>query len=538
MPGPWISFVENPDFFKDFKAERGDYYECCLYDEGKEEQGYGLWQVRSKIESNKDGIWLVGRLVAVSDPDLLWWLTSGAGKDKDRKFELHLCSKAFGSCRRGRGKAALEFHSDYFRVLSVSDVTGLRIGWFKDASAKADMKAEAKLLEGSSPEGKHRGGRKRPLGESTSESDDAIPAEAALPGGKESVAGALQKLRTEVERDKKAEKKKRDDPERQGRERRKPDEKLKKKKKSKEKDDGGHRQKDGNWFGSKREPGHSDSETMDTKSDDTPRKAKRKRKKRRKAKQEDRGPFGVGRKVRFGDDSSDSSRAGKSDGSEPDFHAAPSDKSRQLQLLEYSQNFPGRLAARLLTKMQVLLAREEGAMNQSGRNRTPATATSYFLTVVTPMYRDRMNVRAAREMRTVAKALDLIAIGRHPEAADVLAQRYKALELQMADQSWARAQHLELLPSEGASLVEKDESLMATKEQNLDVKMKGSVFRTWAPKGKGEKGKDGKGLKGKGKGKKGQGSWSQSWSGANEIEQAPAAWRSPWPRGMMHQPIG
>lgn len=155
-------------------------------------------------------------------------------------------------------------------------------------------------------------------------------------------------------------------------------------------------------------------------------------------------------------------------------------------------------------------------MNQDGRNRTPATATSYFLTVVTPTYRDRMNVRAAREMRTVAKALDLVAIGRHSEAASVLAQRYKALELQMADQMWARAQHLELLPPEGASLVEKDENLMATKEQNLDVKIKGSVFKTWNPKGKGEKGKDGKGPKAKDKGKKGQGNWGQNWSGANE----------------------
>eukprot|EP00434_Breviolum_minutum_P013419 symbB.v1.2.011826.t1/scaffold804.1/size161093/3 len=440
------------------------------------EQGVGLWQVRSEIESNKDGIWLNGRLVAVSDQDLHWWLTSGAGKDKERKFDLHLCSKAYASCRRGRGKAPLEFHSDYFRVLNVSDVTDLKIGWFKEAPAKADMKAEVQALEGS-PDRKQRGSRKRPLGESTSEPEDALPAEAAFPEGKDAVTGALKRLRSEVDKDKKMDKKGKDDKDPSGRERRKEEEKVKKKKKKKSKERSGEEKakKGGNWFGVAREPVRSESDSMETKSDDTPRRARMKRKKRRKAKREDRGPFGVGRKVKFSDEGLDSSKTGKSDGSEPDFQAAPSDKSRQLQLLEYSQNFPGRLAARLLTKMQTLLAREEGALNQSGRNQTPATATSYFITVVTPLYRDRMNVRAAREMRTIAKALDLIATGRHPEAADVLAQRYKALELQMADQTWARAQHLELIPPEGASLVEKDESLMATKEQNLDVKMKGSV---------------------------------------------------------------
>ena len=367
-----MSFQENREFFKDFKIERGDYYECYLYDESKAEQGLGLWQVRSEIESNKDGIWLNGRLVAVSDQDLHWWLTSGAGKDKERKFELHLCSKAYASCRRGRGKAPLEFHSDYFRVLNVSDVTDLKIGWFKEAPAKADMKAEVQALEGS-PDKKQRGSRKRPLGESTSEPEDALPAEAALPEGKDAVTGALKKLRSEVDKDKKIDKKGRDEKDPSGRERRKEEEKAKKKKKKKSKERSGDEKakKGGNWFGAAREPVRSESDSLETKSDDTPRRAKVKRKKRRKAKREDRGPFGVGRKVKFSDEGSDSSRTGKSDGSEPDFQAAPSDKSRQLQLLEYSQNFPGRLAARLLTKMQTLLARGGGLEPERAKSDQP-----------------------------------------------------------------------------------------------------------------------------------------------------------------------
>ena len=528
MPGPWIYFKENGDFFADFKVEKGEYYECHQYDPEKSPQGFTLWQVKSLVETNKDGIWVNARLVAVSDSHLHWWVTKGPGKDEKRKFNLHLCAKDFAQCRRGRGRGPMEFHSDHFRVLSAHDISDLRVSWFKDREAKEDMKLEVERLMGKEKEAPLRGSRKRPLAESTSEREEGdLPAAVEHPEGSGAVTEGLKKLRSEVDKDKKNEDDKKDAPRRR-RERLRHEErdldtkKEKEKGKMAKKPDNKPRGK-GNWFGEKGEPQHSTSDSMDTKSDDTPRRAKKKRKKRRKAKQADRGPFGVGRRVKFGEGSTEGSRESNSEDSDQVFQAAPSDKSRQLQLMEYSQQYPGRLAARLLTKMQELLAREEGALNPVGRNQTPAAATSYFLTVVTPNYKDRMNVRAARELRTIAKALDLVATGRHPEAADVLAQRYKALELQMADQTWARAQHLELLPPEGASLIDKDESLMATKEQSLDMKMKGAIFRNWSPKGKEEKGKDGKNAKGKSKGKKGQSNWNPSWNAGGDQEQAPPA---------------
>ena len=374
---------------------------------------------------------------------------------------LHLCTKDVGGCRRGRGHGPLEFHCDHFRVLSASDITDLRVSWFKEKVAKDDVKAEIEKLTGHEKVAPKRGSRKRPLEESTSDRDvERIPAEAEHPAGSGAVAEDLKKVRAEVDKEKRRDDENKD-AHRRRRERPQHDEREKEKAKVKEREKEKEKEKKvkkpdrkaqdkGNWFGQKGEPQHSASESMDTKSDDTPRKAKRKKRKRRRAKQGDRGPFGVGRRVKFGEDeSSEASKGSKSDGSGQVFQAAPSEKSRQLQLIEYSQQYPGRLAARLLTKMQDLLAREEGAMNPVGQNQTPATATSYYLTVVAPSYRDRMNIRMAREMMTIAKALDLVATGRHPEAADVLAQRYKALELQMSDQTWARAQHLELIPPEG-----------------------------------------------------------------------------------------
>ena len=163
--------------------------------------------------------------------------------------------------------------------------------------------------------------------------------------------------------------------------------------------------------------------------------------------------------------------------------------------------------------MRTLLAREEGA-----RTETPSTATSYFLTVMAPSYQEKLNLRMRREMRTVALALDQIAAGQSPQAADALAQRLKALELQVSDQSWSRAQHLELLPREGAALVDKDETYMATKEQAVDAKMR-TAISGWGPKGKG---KDDD-AKGKGKGKKGKGQYSKGWGGSHEVEKTPPA---------------
>lgn len=141
---------------------------------------------------------------------------------------------------------------------------------------------------------------------------------------------------------------------------------------------------------------------------------------------------------------------------------------------------------------------------QTGHNLTPPTATSYFLTVVTTQYKEKLSLRTSRELRTVARAIDLIAQGQAPKGADVLSQRFKALEMSVADQSWSRAQHLELLPSEGATLVDKDDEMMTTKEQATELRLKQGLAG-WRPSYREESRSDEKGKgRGKGKGKKGK----------------------------------
>ena len=71
--------------------------------------------------------------------------------------------------------------------------------------------------------------------------------------------------------------------------------------------------------------------------------------------------------------------------------------------------------------MKGILAREEGPeSHMEGQNLTLAAATSYFLTVLIPQYWDRLNLRTSRELRSISKALDLIALGRRDRAGDVL----------------------------------------------------------------------------------------------------------------------
>ena len=149
---------------------------------------------------------------------------------------------------------------------------------------------------------------------------------------------------------------------------------------------------------------------------------------------------------------------------------------------------------------------------------TPATATGYLLTVLIPTHKDKLGVRLLRELRTISMALDYVATGRQEAAADLLAQRMKALELQLVDGGWQRAQYLELIQPEGARLAQQEEQRMAAREQATEAKLRLQVQpkAPWNPEPKGKG--DGKG---KGRGKKGgkRGEWTTA---AAEIkEKAP-----------------
>ena len=196
----------------------------------------------------------------------------------------------------------------------------------------------------------------------------------------------------------------------------------------------------------------------------------------------DRGPFGSGPPVQFKDgESSEVFREGP---------AGSTSLSGQQKLVRYSQKYPGRLASRLLLKMKEGAARElVGANNEEGA--TPPLASHFVLTVLMP----KASLRTQRELRTLAKGLDLLARGEASQCADLLGQRIKALERAAAEGHWMSAQFLELLPPDTSTLLERDEEVYL--RERVPVGAEGEEVRqaqvpTDSPrrKGKGSEGRE------------------------------------------------
>ena len=195
------------------------------------------------------------------------------------------------------------------------------------------------------------------------------------------------------------------------------------------------------------------------------------------------------------------------------FRVASSSKGRssQARLIAWAAAHPGRLAAAGFEKMEDRVGRDGEAATWN-RDATPAAAKSYYLRVL--KLEHSTTRRNLSEMRSTAAALDHLALGRSKQAADLLMQRMKALELASSSGSWEKATFLELLETEEATLINKDEALMVAKETELNLRLsrRGSAgsnqdWNAWPGAWKGESGKsnpwrqdNGKdGWKGKGK---------------------------------------
>ena len=171
-----------------------------------------------------------------------------------------------------------------------------------------------------------------------------------------------------------------------------------------------------------------------------------------------------------------------------------------MRLVTYARKHPGRLASRLLIKMSEGVSKEGGAAKQK---RAPAVATACYLGIFVPTHSARAHHRTMRELRCWCRALDLLARGENSQAADLAAQRVKAIERSIVDGNWSRAQHLELIDPEGATLLDKSEDLMLAKEAEREARVKAPNREQWHAevkgKGKRQKGKEKGGWKGAGK---------------------------------------
>ena len=234
-----------------------------------------------------------------------------------------------------------------------------------------------------------------------------------------------------------------------------------------------------------------------------------KKRKGRKRLDRDKGPFGVGETRRLPREESGSESEGESsssDRSSQSFRKAPSGLTLHLRLQRYAQRHPGRLATRLLQRME-RATRFEGVSIPTGTKGSKVVpwALSYYLAILVPSLKERWNQRTQREMRIWSEVLDMLAMGRGSTAADLIAQRLKALEQSVVDgNTWKKAKFLELVAEE-SGMADKGEEQMMVKEAELEDRFRGRTpwsSQRWdeSPAPKGKEGK-GSGKKGKGKGK-------------------------------------
>jgi len=110
--------------------------------------------------------------------------------------------------------------------------------------------------------------------------------------------------------------------------------------------------------------------------------------------------------------------------------------------------------------MQRYLGSREGAASSEQSPRV----LNYLETVFNQRYsRDAVGLRTAREMRTLAEALDAMITGDSARAGDLLIQRFKALETSVMDGNWTMARHHELIPEEGVGLASDAERGLAVR---------------------------------------------------------------------------
>ena len=555
MPGPWVSAADNAGFMAARIWREGEIIEAVVYDNQMGDQGRTLWMVQQDGKQDRRGRFVEARLVIAEDEHLNWWLKHGDGSRFKNSFFLHLCKGETGKCKDVNPRRPKEFHTDRLRILDSDDIRLRKAAWWQLSQTKSDFeKFRSEILGDAEPKGAGRGHDDEfdfELSEGENVGGALVePAEAEDSDG--SKEKKRRKSETQLEKDlrdlkkiadkKEAKKarppagaKERRDGKKAEKDAAAKDDRDKKKRKAEDvkasDEEPAKAQPSRLWFGKR--PGGDDEvkgkgrekkkrrdSSSDSSSSSRKRKKKKLRKKKKKAKRKDRGPYGIGQKVDFEENNASSA---SSSSEESVFRGgAPKERSQQLQLMEYAMLNPGRLTSRLLLKMQNLLAKEGAPINQERPgNMTPATATAYLLTILIPTHRERLGVRLLREMRTIAGSIDEIARGNPEAAGDVLSQRLKALELQLVDNSWQRAQFLELIPQEGAGLSERSEQAMAAREQMQDMKIRAWSQDSWnkgsLKGGGGEKGK-GKGKKGKKGAKNAEGTW-----GANPETKPPNA---------------
>ena len=171
-----------------------------------------------------------------------------------------------------------------------------------------------------------------------------------------------------------------------------------------------------------------------------------------------------GRKRRRRRDSSSSSSASSREGFL--FRLASSRGGNSIRTLAMKQ--PGALYDAGLKEITRVMGLREGATNDEGS----ATFLGHLTAILLGQYpADKMGLRSARELQTLARALDHLGAGRLPEVADLLMQRFKAVEQYLHDGNWNIASQMEIVPDTADTLASAKEQHAAARAELLRSKL-------------------------------------------------------------------
>ena len=127
----------------------------------------------------------------------------------------------------------------------------------------------------------------------------------------------------------------------------------------------------------------------------------------------------------------------------------------------------------------------QGPDGSDGQAFAP-TAELYLNTAFFPRYPESsIGMRTARELKTLAKAVDAICRGEVPQCLDVLLQRMKALEVLAAQGSWNQARWLELIPPQDVASWGPEELREAQRLETMERRLMGGGGPPDAGRGRG-----------------------------------------------------
>ena len=358
----WLAGSENRERWYRFRFRPGQVIEGAVRDNDGQKQGTILVEVLEAESTDSKGHWFVGRYILASDSHLRWWMSEGDGARLAKRCRYHCCESSAVDCpevKKGKG-----MHMEKFREITQRELDAKVPAWAFGRNCSKVMNAYLKQRGSEPPSGPT--GPDLPWRESGEEGgEDAERSESPGPSDLrkklQEARDAVRKLEKRMAKDEKKDAKKKRDKsvDKKKRKKKSPaaggDEKKDRKRRSRTKE---RRRRDKRSESRRRRRRKSTSSSRSGSASSHPKElfggdgsgsetAGR-------GGQRDRGPFGGGDVVNFQD---------RSDSDSESFRDAPADRKavNQLRLVQYAKKKPGRLASRLLLKMQ-----REGAQGAVG----------------------------------------------------------------------------------------------------------------------------------------------------------------------------